>query len=232
MADLQIEVERREETGKNACRRLRAAGKIPAVVYSGGKDSVPIQLEDSTARKLLGREGGENAVFLLKLAGTGQSRHTMVREVVTDPISRQIIHIDFIRVNLEEKVRVSVAIELVGTAPGVKTEGGVLEFMNREVEIECLPAEIPPKIELDVTQLAIGDHVEAKDLQLPSNIPLLSEPEKVIVAIAHSRVAAALEAMEAEAEEEEVLIEAPEEEPELIGRVEEAGEEGKEEEAD
>ena len=143
MAELKIEVERREETGKNANRRLRAAGKIPAVVYGGGKETVSIQVDKVAVHNLLGSEGGENAVFLLKLAGTAKSRHTMLREVVTHPISRQIIHIDFMRVNMTEKVRVAVPIELIGTASGVKNEGGVLEFINREVEVESLPADIP-----------------------------------------------------------------------------------------
>ena len=225
MAELKIEVERREETGKNANRRLRAAGKIPAVVYGGGKETVSIQVDKVAAHNLLGSEGGENAVFLLKLAGTAKSRHTMLREVVTHPISRQIIHIDFMRVNMTEKVRVAVPIELIGTASGVKNEGGVLDFINREVEVESLPADIPPRIELDVSELVVGQHYEVKDLRLPSNLVLLSEPEKVLVAVAHSRVAAAVEAAEAEAEEEAVLIEAEEEEPELIGRAKEGEEE-------
>ncbi|MEE8137826.1 MAG: 50S ribosomal protein L25 [Thermoanaerobaculia bacterium] len=225
MKELTIVVERRAETGKNASRRLRAAGKIPAVVYGGGKEAVAIQVEKKAVSELLGGEGGENAVFLLKLAGTAKTRHTMVWELVTDPISRQITHIDFMRVNMAQKVRVSVPIELIGTPHGVKTEGGVLDFINREVEIEALPREIPPKIELEVSKLAVGDHYQVKDLELPSNLLLLSEPEKVILAIAHSRVAATLEAVEAEAEEEAVLIEAEEEQPELIGRAEEGEEE-------
>ncbi len=228
MAELKIEVEPREQTGKNANRRLRSAGKIPAVVYGGGKESVPIQVEQKDLKELLATEGGENAVFLLKLAGTGRSRHTMVREVVTHPISRQITHIDFMRVNMTEKVRVAVPVELVGTAYGVKTEGGVLDFVNREVEIECLPGDIPPSLELEVSELKVGDHAEVKDLVLPASVQLLSEEDKVLVAIAHSRVAATLEAVEAEAEEEEVLIEAEEEQPELVGRAKEGEEEQEE----
>jgi large subunit ribosomal protein L25 len=155
-------------------------------------------------------------VFLLKLAGTGKARHTMVREVVVDPISRQILHIDFQRVLMTEKVKVQVSIELLGVPEGVKNQGGVLDFITRDVEIECLPGDIPPLIELDVSMLEVGDHRQAKDLALPGKVELLEEPDRVIVSVAHSRVAQDVE--EAEAEGEEVLLEAAPQEPELIGR--------------
>jgi large subunit ribosomal protein L25 len=131
MAELKIEVKRREETGKGPSRRLRAGGMIPAVVYGGGKEAVPIQVERNIVLQLLKQGGGENAVFLLKLSGTGKSRHTMVRKIDVDPISRQVAHIDFQRILLTEKVRVQIPLELVGEAWGVKNEGGVLDFITR-----------------------------------------------------------------------------------------------------
>jgi large subunit ribosomal protein L25 len=216
MSETTVEVKAREEIGKNANRRLRAAGGIPAVVYGGGKDAIAISVEKSAVHDLLRQSGGENAVFLLKLAGTGKARHTMVREVVVDPISRQILHIDFQRVLMTEKVKVQVSIELLGVPEGVKNQGGVLDFITRDVEIECLPGDIPPLIELDVSMLEVGDHRQAKDLALPGKVELLEEPDRVIVSVAHSRVAQDVE--EAEAEGEEVLLEAAPQEPELIGR--------------
>lgn len=228
MSDITLEVQSREETGTNANRRLRAAGLIPAVVYGGGLDPVPIQVERKVLHDLFKQTGGENAVFLLQMAGTDQKRHTMVRELSIDPITRQVVHIDFMRVLMTEKVKVQVPIELVGTPEGVKNQGGVLDFINREIEIECLPGDIPQKIELDVGDVEVGDHLEAKDLELPGSVELMDEPEKVIVAVAHSRVATEVE--EAEAEAAEVgLLEEEEAEPELIGRAaEEEGEEEKE----
>ncbi len=218
MSELKLEVEKREETGKNANRRLRAAGSLPAVVYGDKKDPVPIRVESKVVRELLRAGGGENAVFLLKLAGTEESRHAMIRRLDVDPISRQIIHIDFQRIRLTEKVRVEVPIQLVGEAYGVKTEGGVLDFVTREVEVECLPTDIPRELVVEVTELHIGQHVEAGSLTLPEGVELVDDPEKVLVSVSHSRVAAEVEELEAEAEGEELLIEAAKEEPEVIGR--------------
>jgi len=222
MSEITIEVNQREETGKNANRRLRASGFIPAVVYGGGKDSVSIQVQKQVIHDLLRQEGGEHAVFLLKLAGTDKSRHTMVRDVDIDAVSRQIIHIDFQRVLMTEKVKVMVGIELLGTPEGVKNEGGVMDFITRDVEIESLPGDLPAKLTLDVSALNIGDHLEAKDLEIPEKVELMEEPGRVIVSVAHSRVSDVVE--EAEAEGEELLLEAEAEEPELIGRGKEAEE--------
>lgn len=223
MSEKTIEVNQREETGKNANRRLRALGFIPAIVYGGGRDSVPIKVEKHVIHDLLRQEGGEHAVFLLKLAGTDKSRHTMVREVEIDAVTRQIIHIDFQRVLMTEKVKVMVGIELLGTPDGVKNEGGVLDFITREVEIESLPGDLPPKLTLDVSALQIGDHLEAQKLELPDKVELVEEPGRVIVAVAHSRVSDVVEEAEA-GEEEELLLEAEAEEPEVIGRGKEAEE--------
>jgi large subunit ribosomal protein L25 len=204
MTEMTIEVERREGKGKNENRRSRAAGKIPAVVYGGGRETVPILVDRKKMLELLKKSGTENAIFLLKLAG--KERHTMVREVQLDPVSRQVVHIDFQRVLMTEKVRVQVPIELVGTAYGVKTQGGLLDFVTREVHVECLPGDIPQRLELDVTDLHVGQHIEAGVLKLPQGVTLLDEPARVLVAMAHGRVeeVAAAPAAE-EAAEPEVI---------------------------
>ncbi len=226
MSELTIKVEKRDKTGKNANRQLRALGAVPAVVYGDKKDPVPITIDRKKVIELLKKGGGENAVFKLELAGTKASRHAMIRDLQVDPISRRIIHIDFQRIDLKEKVRVEVPIHLIGEPTGVKNEGGVLDFITREVEVECLPNDIPPALEIDVSALAIGDHVEAKDLALPKNVELLEEPERVIVSVSHSRVAAEIEELEAEGEAaDELLIEAKAEEPEVIGKGKEAEDE-------
>jgi large subunit ribosomal protein L25 len=228
MSEITVEVKKREETGKNANRRLRAAGYVPAVVYGGGRESVAIQVDKRVIQDLLRQEGGEHAVFLLKMAGTDKSRHTMVRDIAINSVTRQIEHLDFQRVLLTEKVRVPVAIDLEGVPTGVKNEGGVLDFITREVEIESLPGDIPSKITLDVTNLNVGDHVEASALELPPEVTLLEEPGRVIVAVAHSRVSDVVEEAEAGAEEE-LLLEAEAAEPELIGRGKEQDEESESE---
>lgn len=223
MSELTIEVHERAVRGSGASRKLRAAGKIPAVVYGGGRESVAIEVDARVLQELLRKSGSEHAIFLLKLGDSGKSRHTMIRDLAIDPISRRILHVDFQRVNLKEKVRVSVPIELLGTPFGVKDEGGVLDFVTREVEIESLPGQIPPHLELDVSELHIGQHLEAGELTLPEGVELLDDVDRVLVSVAHPRV------VEEEVEEEEELLEEEMEEPEVIGRGKEEAEEEDEE---
>lgn len=188
MSEMTIEVQRREESGKNANRRLRANGMIPAVVYGGGKESVSIQIHRKSFLDMFKGSHGvdQSKIFLLKL-DTGQERHAMIRDMHIHPITRQVVHIDFQRLVMSEKVRVTVPVEIVGTAYGVKTEGGILDFVTREVHIECLPGDIPAHIDLNVTDLRVGQHLEASQLQLPNGVTLLDEPERVIVALSHAR---------------------------------------------
>jgi large subunit ribosomal protein L25 len=212
MSELSIDVQKRTETGTNANRRLRQSGKIPAVVYGGGKDTVPIQLDRKTLVDLMKSGQNENAIFLLKLADSGQERHAMIRDLQVDPLTRQVVHIDFQRILMTEKVKVQVPIELVGTAYGVKTEGGIIDFVHREVNVECLPGDIPKHVDLDVTELHVGQHVEAKDLKLPEGVTLADEPDRVIISLGHTKA------------EESAAAEAAAAEPEVIKRGK--GEEG------
>lgn len=178
-----LEVNPREQTGKNANRRSRAAGKIPAVVYGGGKESVAIEVDRKTLIDTLKGHAGENPIFLLKLGD--KERHAMIRNMQTDPVSRQVIHIDFQRVLMDQKVRVAVPVELQGVPYGVKTEGGMIDFVTREVHVECLPGQIPKHVDIDVTGLHLGQHVEARDLKLPEGVELLDEPDRVIASVGH-----------------------------------------------
>jgi large subunit ribosomal protein L25 len=211
MSELTIEVQKRDKTGKGPNRRARSGGLIPAVVYGGGKDSVSIQIDRKSMLDLMKKAGSENPIYLLKLTDSGSERHAMIREVQVDPVSRQVLHIDFQRVMMDQKVRVQVPVELVGVAYGVKTQGGVLDFVTREVQVECLPGDIPKQIELDVTDIHASHHAEARDLKLPAGVTLLDEPDKVIVSITHAK-----------AEEAEGAAERPE--PEVIkkGKTDEA----------
>ncbi len=213
MSERTIDVTRRQTVGANANRRLRAAGKVPAVVYGGGKDTVPVQIDRKTLVDLLKSGGSENAIFLLKLADSGgQERHAMIRDLQVDPMSRQVVHVDFQRILMTEKIRVQVPVELTGTAYGVKVEGGFLDFVHREALVECLPGDIPRSIELDVTPLHVGQHVEARELQLPEGVSLAEEPDRVIVSLVHAKAEAAAAAGG------EGLIEAAKAEPEVVKR--------------
>lgn len=225
MSEPVVTVEKREEIGRNIARKMARRGEIAAVVYGAGKPSVPIRVDRKIVLDLLKSSGSEHAVFLLEMAGTKQQRHAMVRDMQIDPITGRILHIDFQRVLMTEKLKVEVPVELLGTPVGVKTEGGLLDFVTRQVEVECLPGDIPRALEVDVSALHIGQHVEAKDLVVPPKVALAVEEERVIASVAARRVAE----VEAEAEEEELLTEEGAEEPEVIRRgkaEEEEGEEG------
>jgi large subunit ribosomal protein L25 len=209
MKTIELNVEKRSTTGKNEARRSRADGRIPGVVYGAGKPNVSI----SVGRKELAdrfREGaGENAIFLLKL-GADQSRHAMIRELQRHPVSRKPVHIDFVRVLMDVKVKVNVPIEVVGIAKGVKTDQGILDVVTREIEIECLPADIPAHIAVDVTELAIGDAIRISELAAVPGVTVIDNPEKVVVHVTHMMreeepAAVAAEGAVAEPAEPEVL---------------------------
>ena len=210
MKTIELAVERRDSRGKNNARRTRAEGKIPAVVYGAGKETVPINVSTRALADAFRGGAGENAIFLLKLQGSDQTRHAMIKDFQRDPLSRRPVHLDFVRVLMDTKIRVHVPVEIVGIARGVKTDGGILDFVTREIEIECLPGNIPEHLPLDVTELAIGDALRISDLTAPEGVEVVDDLEKVIVHVAHpaaEEVAAPVEAEAAAGEpaEPEVL---------------------------
>ena len=208
MKTIELNVERRASRGKNEARRLRATGKIPAVVYGAGKPTVPITVDRRALSDAFRAGAGENAIFLLRLADSDQSRHAMIRELERDPLSRKPLHIDFVRVLMDTKIRIRVPIEVVGIARGVKADGGILDFVTREVEIECLPGNIPAHLPIDVSELGIGDALRISQLPPIEGVEIVDDAEKVLVHVAHptaeKEVAAAAEAP-AEPTEPEVL---------------------------
>ncbi len=185
-----VEVEKRNESGKNAARRYRAADQIPAVLYGGGATMEPMSL--CVPRKalvnLLNRGISGNAIFQLKLAGTDQQRHVMIRDLTLDPVSRKLLHVDFVRVLLDKKLRVKAHVELVGTAYGVKIEGGIIDIVSHEIAIECLPADIPASIKVDVTALKAHEALRVQDLKLGDKIRVLDAPGRVVVRVGMARV--------------------------------------------
>jgi len=187
MQEVTIEVQRRETVGKGANRRLRAQELVPAVVYGADREPLAIQVPKKTLLTLFKEGGHENRIFLLQLAGTTQTRHVMVRELQVDPMDNRITHIDFQRVMMDKKVRVRVHIELEGVPYGVKTQGGLLDFVTREIEVECLPADIPQSIKIDVAELQVGQHAEARELRIPDGVTYLGDEDVVIASVGHAK---------------------------------------------
>jgi len=187
MAEVTLEVERREATGKEVAKKLRREGRVPAVVYGGHRDPVAITVDRKSVSELIQKsEHGIRSVFLLKMTGSDQQRHAMIKDVTIDPISRKMMHIDFVRVVMDEIVRVTVPVHLNGTAAGVK-EGGLLDWQVREVHIECLPNAIPDSIEVDLSPLGMHEYYRVKDLKLPEGVKVQDDPERVVVGVTHAR---------------------------------------------
>ena len=187
MAEVTLEVARREQSGKGVARKLRADGKIPAVVYGGHKEPVAIEVDRKAVSELVQKsDHGVRSIFLLKMSGTDQQRHAMIKDIQMDPITRRMTHIDFVRVVMDEVVRVTIPVHVVGTAAGVK-EGGLLDFQVRDPHVECLPGAIPDTIDVDITNLGIHQYIRIADLTLPEGVRVLDDPERVVVGVTVAR---------------------------------------------
>ena len=187
MAEVTLEVERREATGKEVAKKLRREGRVPAVVYGAHREPVAITVDRKSVSELIQKsDHGVRSVFLLKMKGTDQQRHAMIKDITIDPVSRKMMHIDFVRVLMDEKVRVTIPVHLNGTAIGVK-EGGLLDFQIRDLHVECLPNAIPDSIEVDVSPLGSHDYYRVKDLKVPEGVKVLDDPERVVVGVTHAR---------------------------------------------
>lgn len=207
MAEVTLEVSRREQSGKGVARKLRQEGKVPAVVYGGHREPVAITVDRKSITDLIQKsEHGVRSIFLLKMAGTDQQRHAMIKDIQINPITRKMEHVDFVRVLMDEAVRTTVPLHITGTAPGVK-EGGMLDTQIRDLHVECLPNAIPDSIEIDISGLEMHQFLRVADLKLPEGVKVLEDPERVVVGVTHLRaeaepVAAAAEAGAVPAEPE------------------------------
>ena len=182
-----VEVERRETRGKNSARRMRVKGSIPANVY--GLDGGPFAVAVSPKRieEVLRLGSGRNTIFTLALDGGSQSRAVMLREIQRDPVSERLVHVDFLRVDPTKRIHVMVPVRLIGTPLGVKNDGGVLDFVHREIEVECLPANIPEHFDIDVSALHINQHVSVADLKSEPNVDVLDDPETILAVVSEPR---------------------------------------------
>ncbi|CAN5612597.1 50S ribosomal protein L25 [soil metagenome] len=206
--DATLQAEKREGKGKNEARRLRASGRIPAVLYGAEKGkAVDIAVDPKNLLKILHSESGANT--LIGLQFDGSDTRVMVKEYQLDPISHRLLHADFYQIAMDRLLTVTVPILLKGEPRGVKQQGGVLDFVNREIEVEVLPGEIPESITVDVSELLINQGVRVRDLQVEGvRWTPVSEPEMMIVHLVAPRaeeVAPAAEAAPVAAAEPEVI---------------------------
>jgi large subunit ribosomal protein L25 len=220
---LTIKCERRDAFGKNASRRFRREGKIPAVLYGKNEPSTHLVLQKKDIFGILRSESGENTIF--KASFDSNATDAMIKEFQIDPVTAEILHIDLIQIAMDKAIRVSVPIVVAGEAVGVKTEGGFVDLITREVEVECLPGDIPEHIEVDIGDLHLHQSVKVEDISSPQGVEIISDPQTLVVLIeAPTKEEEVLPEVE---EEEEVEVMAEGEQPEVIKKEKE--EEQKEE---
>ena len=176
-----LEAQPRDAGTKNDARRVRREGKIPAVVYGAGKQAMPVSVDPRQVSRILHSETGHNTVFDLAL--DGERTKAMIVDWQYEPIKGSLLHIDLKRIAMDQKLKVNVPIELVGEPAGVKTQGGILEQITREVEVECLPGDIPHAIELNVGELVFGIVLRVSDLPKNDKVKYLSDPEQPVAHI-------------------------------------------------
>lgn len=194
----------RNERGKNEARRLRRAGQVPAVLY-GGKASpgVAISMDPKALLDILYSESGVNTLIALSVDGESASQ-VLVKEFQLDPVSNQMLHVDFYRPPLDKAITISVPVTLTGEAAGVKQQGGIVDFVHREVQVECLPTEIPEHFEVDVSDLMIGQGIRLRDLLQDVEWKPVSDPDTLLVHVVAPKVEAEPEEEAVEAEGEAV----------------------------
>ena len=175
-----IEAVERTNRGKNEARRLRVEGKIPAVVYGGKDGGRAIAVDPKILSRILRTELGANTLIQLKLEGGGDTR-VLVKEYQIDPVTHQLLHADFYRVAMDKVIRVTVTVVPRGEPKGVKQQGGVLDIVHRQIEIECLPADIPQHIEVDVTEMMVGMNVRVRDVATNAKWKALSDPDMMLL---------------------------------------------------
>jgi large subunit ribosomal protein L25 len=225
-----LEARSRDTIGKNEARRLRRDGLIPAVLYGGqavGEQPVgrPIAVDPKGLSRILHSQSGVNTLIGLQVDGSAESARVLVKEYQLDPVSHALLHADFYRIAMDRLLTVTVPIVLQGESRGVKQQGGLVDFVHREIEVECLPADIPGQITVDITELMLGESVRVRDLA-PGAWKPLSEPEMMLVHIVAPRAEA--EPTEEEAAAAATAVAATPAEPEIIkkGKAEESKDEG------
>ena len=223
-----MEVQNRESRGKGGARTTRREGRVPAVVYGGKAESIAISVEPRAMEKILTSEHGHNVVLTLEIPGQGKTP-AIIRDWQVDPVLGKLLHVDFLRIAMDEVIRVKVAVHFEGNPVGVKDEGGQMEIVHREVEIEALPGDIPEDFRVDVTPIELNQAFRVSDLPVDSDkIRVLTEGKEMLFHVVPPRVVEE----ETPAEGEEVVVDgdAASAEPEVVkrGKAAEEGAEGDE----
>ena len=225
MQQFTVEATPREERGKNAARRIRRSGQIPAVLYGGKSEPLAVAVNAKQVAGILRSEAGHNTIFTVKLPG-GEHK-AILKDWQVDPVKGSLLHVDLLRVAMDVRMRVKVPVHTFGEPQGVKMQGGIFEMVTREVEIECLPSEIPDEIKVEVSELLIGKQLRAADLPLdPQKVKLITDPQRVVAHVV------ALRAEEEKPAEAAVEVEAAPAEPEVIKKGKKEAEEGEEAEGE
>jgi large subunit ribosomal protein L25 len=181
MEQIVVEAQRREPAGKNANRRLRKSGRIPAVVYGAKREPLPLLVDPIAISDVLHSQSGHNTIFAVRVEGS--QANVMVKDYQLDPVRGNLIHADLYEIAMDQLLKLTVDVEMVGESEGVKVGGGIMDVVSRTLEVECLPTDIPKSIKVDVSHLKINDYIRVKNLPADPKVRILSEPEVVIVTI-------------------------------------------------
>jgi large subunit ribosomal protein L25 len=211
--EITINASSREGLGKGPTRRLRAQGMIPAAVYGEGGDAVAVAVSAKEIATILRSGTGHNTIFKLALPqNDGEPANVIIKDFQVDPVKGRLLHADLLRLSMTTTTRVSVSVETIGEPPGVKTEGGILELQLRDIDVECLPGDIPEHLKVDVSNLQIGDHVTVADLIYDrEKVKLLVDEHQIVAGVLAPRTieevapVAVVEGEEAAAAEPEVI---------------------------
>jgi large subunit ribosomal protein L25 len=177
--EITVSAEKRDTRGKNEARRLRVKGFAPAVLYGAGQPAIAVSVNPKEVGKILGSASGHNTIFQLTIQD-GEATPAMIVDWQRDPVKDNLLHVDLKRIDLTQRIEVKIPVQTTGEPKGVKLQGGLLEVITREIEIECLPDEIPEHFIADVSELMIGQSVRAGDIPLTGSMKLVSAPEQVI----------------------------------------------------
>ena len=182
-----LEATARDSFGKNEARRTRRSGRVPAVVYGatgegGSREATAIAVDPRALLKILHSESGANTLISLKLGGAGDAR-VLIREFQLDPVTHAVLHADFYRVRMDRMIHVTIPVMVKGEPKGVKQQGGIVEFIRREIEVECLPTDIPEHVEIDVSELMLHEGVRVRDIAADLRWKSVSDPEMMLIRV-------------------------------------------------
>jgi large subunit ribosomal protein L25 len=208
MDKVTLKAQVRTLTGKKVAKDLRNQGVVPANVYKGSKGAVSLQIAKIDLREVLSTKAGENVIITLKISGdtAAKDRTVLIKEIQREPIMDEILHVDFNEISLTEMLKVNVPLASKGEPVGVKVEGGVLEHIMWELQVECLPTDIPEKIDVDISNLKIGDSIFVKNITSPEGVKILNDGELIAMSVKAKKVEVVKEEVPGEGAEGPELI--------------------------